>query len=327
MENYKKYENFTKKIFEKLNANFIENNLYSEFDYMIELNRQKYAVEVKSKMANHFMVNGIFRIRERRQKLGNDWKVILIFFDKVDKGTKNAIQKGGNTIVLDISNILYIINNDEEVYNELMDILDFSIKDIEQLVPKISIKLPNNIREEDFVDVYIRRLETLNSGKELCKDYEELMVEILKFLFKDEMLKWNEQNKTEEGLSIFDLICKIKKENSSDFWDMIQKYYNSKYVIWEFKNYSDPITQEQVCTTEKYLYATALRRVAIIVTRKGIDKNGRKVVKGILRESGKLILVLDDEDIKNMLEAKKNYEDPSETLSEKLDEILMQLDK
>ena len=39
--------------------------------------------------------------------------------------------------------------------------------------------------------------------------------------------------------------------------------------------------------TEKYLYEKSLRKVAIIVSRKGADTNAKKAARGSLRESGK----------------------------------------
>ena len=97
--------------------------------------------------------------------------------------------------------------------------------------------------------------------------------------------------------------------------------------MFEFKNYNALIKQGQICTTEKYLFETALRKVAIVITRKGIDKNGNKMISGILRETGKLIIVLNDDDIKTMIELHEKNEKVSMVLSEKLDAILTTLEK
>lgn len=43
----------------------------------------------------------------------------------------------------------------------------------------------------------------------------------------------------------------------------------SRYVIFEFKKYSEKITQKEVITTERYLYPSALRTVAILISPKG----------------------------------------------------------
>ena len=123
------------------------------------------------------------------------------------------------------------------------------------------------------------------------------------------------------------MICKIKNGINDDFFTIVEKYYKTKYILFEFKNYSDVIKQGQICTTEKYLFETALRKVAIIITRHGIDKNGMKLAKGILRESGKLIIVLNDEDVKEMIRIYEKGEKASTVLVRKLDELLTTLEK
>lgn len=79
--------------------------------------------------------------------------------------------------------------------------------------------------------------------------------------------------------------------------------------------------------TKKYLYDKALRKVAIIISRKGIDKNALKAIKGCLREQGKVILYLTDNDILEMLDMHYKGINPTDYLSEKLDKLLIELEK
>lgn len=67
--------------------------------------------------------------------------------------------------------------------------------------------------------------------------------------------------------------------------------------------------------------------MAIIITRHGIDENGKKLANGILRESGKLIIVLDDNDVKEMISLYRRGEKATYVLTRKLDEILTTLEK
>ena len=113
----------------------------------------------------------------------------------------------------------------------------------------------------------------------------------------------------------------------SAFWKFLEEYFRSKYVIFEFKNYKDVITQKEIYTTEKYLYAKALRCVAIIVSCNGSDENAKKAIKGTLRENGKLILNLSNRDLSNMLEYELNGNLASEYLYNVLDEMLIELEK
>ena len=108
---------------------------------------------------------------------------------------------------------------------------------------------------------------------------------------------------------------------------MMEEYFKSKYIIFEFKNYKDEVSQKEIYTTERYLYRTALRNVAIIIARNGYDDNSQWAAKGSLREAGKLILLLDVVDLSKMIEMKKNQDDPSSYILSKLDYLLENLEK
>ena len=57
------------------------------------------------------------------------------------------------------------------------------------------------------------------------------------------------------------------------------------------------------------------------------DDNAIKVTKGILRETGKLIINLTDNNLYDMLEMKKNNSEPSDYLFEIIDNFLLKLEK
>ena len=170
-------------------------------------------------------------------------------------------------------------------------------------------------------------MELCKKGKEMARDYEVLCHKLLENLFSNDLTLWKEQKKSNKDLYKFDLLCRIKDGNQKTFWSIIERYFNSKYVIFEFKNYSEPLTQKEIYTTEKYLYAKALRSVGIIVSQSGYDENAYWAAKGCLRENGKLLLLLSTADLIEMSNIKENQEDPAEYLLDKLDSILMELEK
>ena len=64
------------------------------------------------------------------------------------------------------------------------------------------------------------------------------------------------------------------------------------------------------------------------MSRKGADENALAAAKGCLRESGKLILCLSDEDLIQMMDIKlKEQRKPAEYLSDMLDDMLINLEK
>ena len=190
----------------------------------------------------------------------------------------------------------------------------------------------------------ITKLQKYGTGKNggLDRKYESLCVKIIDILFKTHFYCWDPKDVKENKKKCTqkpiinkdvvyqkrDLIVPIKyHQELPEFWKFIYTTLNNRYITFEFKNYEKPITQNEIFTTEKYLYIKALRSVAIIFTRKGVDKNGQFAIHGAIRESGKFILVLNDDDIIKMLEISRDGGDATDYLFNKIDELLIGLPK
>lgn len=205
------------------------------------------------------------------------------------------------------------------------------------------VELENKLAYNYFEELnYIFHFGRINfparNGKQLCDElhairagkfgwpaFESKCEEILKYLFENDLNVWNRQARTDDLLSRFDLICRINSKD--EFWKTLVQSFNSKYVLFEFKNYQKAIGQDQIYSTERYLFTKALRSVGFIIARMGGSQQATKAAKGALREHGKLLLILDRNDLCKMLEMKDNFEQPSEYLSEKLDEFLISLSR
>lgn len=85
-------------------------------------------------------------------------------------------------------------------------------------------------------------------------------------------------------------------------WDIFQLDFNTRIVIFEFKNYSKKIDRNEVLLTSKYLSRSAKRNVAIMITRSGYKKAAQEESISILREHGKLILLINIDDLVNAID-------------------------
>lgn len=257
---------------------------------------------------------------------------ICVVANLVSDETKRKYEEAKLGYVWDIRNVLWLFEDYPELKNELISILNYSVENIEPERPEPFIfeesSQMENTDPESVADSYIAQLKVLETGSAAFKKYEELCVSILKYILGEYLTLWEQQKTTEENLYRFDMCCKIKNGVTQDFFDTICKYFSTKYIVFEFKNYEKPITQREIYTTEKYLYEKALRKVAIIISRKGADKHAKMATRGSLRESGKLIICLSDEDLKAMLQIKKEGEKTTGGyLEDILDDMLMRLEK
>lgn len=297
-----------------------------KIDFLAEKDKKKYVIEVKRGDFDSSKINYIANMLDECTK-GTNYIPILVLFSRRSGIIKERLVSNYNINVIDISNLLYLVSNNQKMKDKLINLLDFSTESIieKELDFNIDLKQYKKCMKSNYG--YIEKLEAIIAGKKNAQQYEKFCIDILKYLFNDTLSLWEEQQKSNDDLFRFDLICKIKNNINNEFFNTIENYFSSKYIIFEFKNYIEEITQREVYTTEKYLYKTALRTVAILLTRNGVDKNGIKAIKGTLRENGKLIIVLDDSDIKQMVYAKEHGEDYIEILINKLDKMLVSLEK
>lgn len=258
---------------------------------------------------------------------------ICVVANLVSDETKRKYEEAKMGYVWDIRNVLWLFEEYPELKNELISILNYSVETIEPKRPEPFIfeeesSQTETTEPESVADSYIRQLDALGTGRESFLKYEKLCVSILKYILGEYLALWEQQKTTEEDLYRFDMCCKIKNGVTQDFFDTICKYFSTKYIVFEFKNYEKLITQREIYTTEKYPYEKALRKVAIIISRNGADKHAEMAARGSLRESGKLIICLSDEDMKAMLQIKKEGERTTgEYLENILDDMLMRLEK
>lgn len=309
---------------------FIE-NLLKKADYDIQTQSDEidviakkagmtYAFEIKF---SEIVPRNIDKIYRRLNH--NDWIPVIITVHEVsEEGKREYINRYKNLRIIDISNLLYIVNEHEQLKNELLSILPFSVDNI---FPKESFISLDILEHSDNTVGLLEELKFCESGKKGYRTYEEVCYSILKSLFAEDLSIWRKQSKSNHDLYRFDLLCRVKEDNQKTFWSIIENYFKSKYIVFEFKNYSTLVTQKDIYTTERYLYTKALRSVGIIITTKGYHENAQWAAKGCLRENGKLILLLTNKDLEEMVNKKNKDESPADYLLNKLDDILLELEK
>lgn len=338
----KRFEHFMFDLFSsfELDSKLISQPLDKGVDIEIIHNSDKYGVETKIYRSRRIPISTIknsliqlqYNIQNNKYKGG-----VLVSTANIEPQIREELKKEFMIEIFDRGILISLASRNENLRNELeLILLELSQSGQEDIYNGV-FSAPDKYKME-FIDLKKTNLSQVHKGKVLCeeltalsagkktaKEYEIQCEKILKYIFENDFSNWQNQTSTADTLHIFDLIAKISSTN--DFWKLLARDFHSRFVVFEFKNYKKKIKQGQVYSTEKYLYKTALRNIAIILTRDGAEKNAITAMEGSLRESGKLIISLDQKDICMMLTMKDNGDDPNTYLTEKIDSILMKLSR
>ena len=168
----------------------------------------------------------------------------------------------------------------------------------------------------------VAELDALVAGKADATAFEKVCQRALELMFGNDFAGWRPQNMVDAGFQRMDLIGRLVA-GENPFWSTLASDFRTRYVVFEFKNYTHAISQEQIYTTEKYLFVAALRSVALVVARSGVSESAMKAIRGSLREQGKLILAVSLDEFRAMLLRRDAGGDPTDELYGKLDDLLM----
>lgn len=323
------FEQIVKNIFKYSNYK-ISDEFSLTYDFIAEIGNTMYRVNTKYSLSNGFY--SVLEYADNITKesiLSYDFntkirEVLVIGMVITDEQRRIIKRKYDNLVLIDLANLLYVTSNNDEIRTKLLSILSFTIDEIVPKRPVIKLSCTSKKNEGETL---IRELSNIDPGLGSYRSFENLCCKCMKYMFSNTLTLFNEQVNSNNDLYRFDLICRVKNGSRSEFWSIVEDYFKSKYILFEFKNHSKKITQKEVYTTEKYLYKKAFRNVAIVVSFDGNDDNSLWAAKGCLRENGKLIMLIDKSDVIEMIKKKEKNEDPSDYLLDILDDMLIELEK
>ena len=153
-------------------------------------------------------------------------------------------------LIIDIGELLYLVQKNEELKYRLLSFVEFTTDDIEIKEPIDFLRLfdlsyENKdilIDDKREINQLLGEVNVWDQNKRTSTEYEKFCTQVLRGLFSRDLTLWQEQQKSNDDLYRFDLICKIKDDVTSAFWKFLEEYFRTKYVIFEFKNYNEVIT-------------------------------------------------------------------------------------
>ena len=136
---------------------------------------------------------------------------VIVSGNVVDESLRLRLQEYPQLIILDIQNLLYLVDGNEVLKSKLLSVLSFSA---DHLLQQESIefkkyyvnKLPLiKALHEKLID----KIRKFKQSEKKYTEYEKLCTKALKYLFNSDLALWKEQQKSNDDLFRFDLVCKI----------------------------------------------------------------------------------------------------------------------
>jgi hypothetical protein len=288
-------------------------------DLVIERDGIRSPVEVKS--TPRFPLSALVTLAARLQSITSlsreHVSPLIVVAGHLTPQARNWAAHTFDIRVWDISELREKARPFPDLYQKLTQILDPDTVAFESSVE-------SGPRQSDITNDLIRRLtEHEKNGGLSPTQYEELCQEVVTFLFDPDLYGFERQARTSDGANRYDFICRIRPGNL--FWDSLRADFRTRSILFECKNYEDRITADQVYSTERYLFSGALRTVCFLISRKGPDEGCKRSAQGALRESGKLVLLLSNIDLVEMLQLRTEQGGPTSYLDQKIWQFIITL--
>lgn len=153
--------------------------------------------------------------------------------------------------------------------------------------------------------------------------FERVGRSALEYVFEGVLGDWAEQRPVGGEANRLDIMAKVRGDDV--FCRTLIEDFRSRHVLFELKNYGKRIKANNIHVTEKYLFPTALRSTAIVLSPKGLDEHAVAATQGALRDANKLFLDMKVEMLCTMLVEKDAGTSPSLRMEALLDDFLLSL--
>ncbi|MGW0187349.1 hypothetical protein ACWDV7_16510 [Streptomyces sp. NPDC003362] len=166
-------------------------------------------------------------------------------------------------------------------------------------------------------------LRGLPAGKQDWSAYQELCQDILEYLFCPPLSSPLRERGNHTKINRRDIILPNYAETG--FWRFARGEYRADYVVVDAKNYSQAIRKEQVLQIANYLQRHGVGLFAMIMCRAGFGESAFYTLREQWILHDKMIIILQDDDVLQMLAVKSGGGDPSELIRQKIEDFRLEI--
>lgn len=110
-----------------------------------------------------------------------------------------------------------------------------------------------------------------------------------------------------------------------DSWEFLRNRYCAEYIVVDAKNSSKYVKKTDILQIANYLKKDGAGLFGIIISRKGVNASSIHALREMWRYERKMIAILNDTDVEEMLLAKKNGTDPTKLILKKIEDFRLSI--
>lgn len=173
--------------------------------------------------------------------------------------------------------------------------------------------------EEKLID----KLDLCKPGKSEWVSYQNLVGSILEQLFCPPLSNIHKEHTDAYAINRRDFI--IPNYVEGGFWAFLRSQYSADYIVVDAKNYAGKVKKEQVLQIANYIKSHGTGLFGLIVCRNGGDRSCALTLREVWSIERKLIIVLTDYDLKEMLTTQSYGGKPETIIRQRIEDFRLEI--
>jgi hypothetical protein len=277
------------------------------------------------------------------EKQGNQWRKVLVEIKSLSTFTRerlvsavNQIQSYGHFMVNAKLVLAFpgVLPDEENQFLNERGIEVWDINYISNTFPREIEHTPHPVLQSLFSkrysgntkDKWITELASIKTGKKTENEwsrYQKFIQRVLEHLFGSQLSSPIVEHSDHFKINRRDFILRNYAETG--FWAHLRTRYYADYIVVDAKNYSKKVTKKEILQIANYLKIHGAGLFGLIFSRNGGDASSYYTCREIWAMDKKLIIVLNDEDLKKMILSKESSENPEEIIQQKIEHFRLSM--
>lgn len=180
---------------------------------------------------------------------------------------------------------------------------------------------PSQSAPRDASEILIQELRGTSAGRDDWSAYQKLCERILEYLFCPPLGRPNYERANSERTDRRAIVLANWVADPINFWGQMRAFYGAHLVVVDAKNWVNPISKNEVLKVAHYLKSHGAGRFGMIMSRKGCDQSASICLREYWMGEEKMIIVLNDAEVEQMLTLRRSGGNPSNVIRDKIEDF------